>query len=286
MIKKQILLTVLIGILTLSACGSYGNHVRTAPAGVDKEFVNTEVNTGTAETFVESSRQEIDLKAALAMFPIIVKGYCCGIEEDGMKRFSISESYRGGLQGIVSVHFVDFQPKMEQEYLLFAEPFANVMSDKDYLLAGDIVWEEDETSKSFVISGIEKMPFLSLKKQLLELMEQYPYTGDGRTTGDYIHSDDLQDIYEQSPFVVYGTIQEIQRKLSDRMWCSLTEIKTIKGEGISEKSCIVLPLDSVEPGESFVFFLRSVEGADAFIISAPKGILTLEEIEEIGLEIK
>ena len=42
MIKKQILLTVLIGILTLSACGSYGNHVRTAPAGVDKEFVNTE----------------------------------------------------------------------------------------------------------------------------------------------------------------------------------------------------------------------------------------------------
>ena len=121
--------------------------------GNDKEFVNTEVNTGTAETFVESSRQEIDLKAALAMFPIIVKGYCCGIEEDGMKRCSISESYRGGLQGIVSVRFVDFQPKMEQEYLLFAEPFANVMSDKDYLLAGDIVWEEDETSKSFVISA-------------------------------------------------------------------------------------------------------------------------------------
>ena len=264
--KKSVLYIICFVLICILASCGYSEKADQSP--------DTENIEETAASLVQYSMREMTLREALEMFPVIIKGYCSAAESDGMLLFSVTQVLRGEVndQILVKGSGISLQ-KSEKEIILFAEPFATVMNGKDYYVAAEAVREEQQEAKSFHMQDLKTLNYESFCRQLPNMILKTPCLKENKVTGDFIHSDDMREIYDNSPVVVKGVVQKIERILPDRMWCYLHEISMIKGRGVTEASRIVLPLNSAREGDVVTVFLREIEGNAGFIISAPQGII-------------
>jgi len=293
--KKSIFLFALIFILFAQGCST-----------------SKEQTTEAAETppLVTASalRIETDLDGMIALYPYIVKArFLDGeIQEYQFKgNFSVSEVVKGKvsesaietremiLGGGEIDKFYHYVPG--QEYLLFMSRIRSVYTENDYFVPDSFLILVD---KEGGVKGTEESEYLKELKALEELgsydnvcahiqevlnklpaEENHTEEFDGK---DYIHSTDIKEILDRSPYVAEVSIGEFSSRAVDRDGYFCKVITSLKGE-LEGTIDVIFPKDAVKSEERYFIMLDKPDDGSVFYVLSSKDSVHSADSEEAAI---
>ncbi len=223
--------------------------------------------------------------------------------ETGLLTFAVTRSFAKELPETIlvsaptysgtSLEGTRFTLQAGRPYILFLSRRANVFTDSEFYFAEEMIRQlEGQEPESFSISDISDMDYNEIVEKLPGLIAENPCVKPDEITGDYLHSSDIEEICSASEAVILASVTElcpeIGRLTGDRIGCLVSLESIIKGDpemlgrvfgrdaGVLYNALtpqILVPRDSVEPGEAYVFCLKSIDETNTmFIITAPGSV--------------
>ena len=156
-----------------------------------------------------------------------------------------------------------------QEYLFLAERWASVFTQTEFFVTNAVLFQKDgELQKDCIADDSKSLE--ELAEKVKAVLVENPVAL--KIKGDYIHSTVKEEIEAQSPEVFFGIVESVTYKLVDRMEIKVSVSETKKGTSSGSVVCIV-PLDSVELGKSYLFYMKKPsEDSTFFTITSPYSI--------------
>ena len=174
---------------------------------------------------------------------------------------------------------------MGEKYLLFAQKWENVFLQTEYFTSDRFVHlgkGKTESSSIKELSGLDENESI---KKAVSALEAYPFRGERTVMGEYIKTQDVRVLWEESPFVFRVKIIGTESLQKDRKAMTAEVQKELKGKAVEGKTIsVVVPYD-LQEGSDYVLFLNKADKNSAFyIISSPYSVFDpeAEELKGIG----
>lgn len=186
--------------------------------------------------------------------------------------------------------------EMGEEYLLVLDRYISVYNEYDYYqrLGGIFISRGTlEGATMFGYASIVEMlqntnivceNYKGLVDYVENIIKENP-TGTGSNGTDYIRSDKLEDIVEQTKTILRVKITDhwVIGNNKDREDCYCIVEETLKGEEITGEINVVVPYESVNTGEEYIFLLSKVHETSGFyIMSSKNSVYSVEDVENVG----
>ena len=231
------------------------------------------------------------LKVLAELFPFVLCAVCQAEEkeypEKGLYlRFTVEDVLRGDIAGQeITIFDMGQGFIMGEKYLLFAQKWENVFLQTEYFTSDRFVHlgkGKTESSSIKELSGLDENESI---KKAVSALEAYPFRGERTVMGEYIKTQDVRVLWEESPFVFRVKIIGTESLQKDRKAMTAEVQKELKGKAVEGKTIsVVVPYD-LQEGSDYVLFLNKADKNSAFyIISSPYSVFDpeAEELKGIG----
>jgi|GEM_PF-1508477 len=257
---------------------------------------------------------EIDLDGMIALYPYIVKARFLDGEIQEYQftgNFSVSEVVKGEVSestietrelifgGGEIDKFYHYVPG--QEYLLFMSRIRSVYTENDYFIPDTfliLVDKEGGVKGAEESEHLEELKELEASKALEELgsydnlcayiqevlsklpaEENHTEEFDGK---DYIHSTDIKEILDRSPYVAEVSIGEFSSRAVDRDGYFCKVITSLKGE-LEGTIDVIFPKDAVKSEERYFIMLDKPDDGSVFYVLSSKDSVHSADSEEAAI---
>ena len=305
--KTRFFVCILIFIIvTLSACGSQEQTITTendilpeqttssreeeitqdVQTTVDPDLETIQAAVAAAKWIAQNQKDSMvstetrkvwrDIPRTIELSRFIFLGTCQSeADEDGLYLFSVEKNYRGVEQEELYVDCRNVtSPQIGGTYLFFGSAFGNVMKNRVFYLAMELIPQKEGPLETTAIQETDGWTWDRLISELSELVTSHPSEEPSRIIGEFITSTDPETVLAESKYVGILRVQDIVLELEDRIWCQCSVVQMEKGSLSHKTIILVAPINAVEAGKEYrAAFSDSDESEGIFyIVSSPNSV--------------
>lgn len=242
------------------------------------------VSPDAAQTHVEGLIIVRTLNELLETYPFVLKGTCLEKQWDAeqsafMAKIEVEKTYQGELSEKVIFYKSTYDAFPEGKRLfLFAQKWESVFTGEESFTGIPLV-EGTQGYSSKYVDGIEGYNEQLLVQEIEQGMKTHSFSGQA-VIGAYIHSDDVETIVKESPYVAEVLITSVREGLADdRDRADVLLVNALKGE-MAGSFEVVVPKGSVKTGGRYILMLDKPSETSVFYIVSSRNSIHLYSAEE------
>ena len=220
--------------------------------------------------------------------PYTFEGTCLSKEplpENGaseLLEIRVDKVYQGDLTENVTIQLRTMQSSLfpvGKCFLIFAEAGASVFSDSEYLISNASLYSEGDSVNDGIFIDTDDLSY----EEVICKVEEYVMTHQGvkeiDVQGAFCKSEEINEIYEFSDFVLEVEPYEILIDGNDRTTYNCNVINTIKGQTNNTVTVIVFK-NAMEIGQKYVLMLtKPSPESGVYIVSSNKSVMLAGSLE-------
>ena len=266
---KKIIAVLIMLICVLSACTSQTE--KTVSLYDTKTHVDVQIIVRTLNELLET-------------YPFVIEGTCLEKNWDKEQsaftaKIEVERIYQGELSEKVIFYKSTYDAFPEGKRLfLFAQKWESVFTVEESFTGIPLV-EGTQGYSSKYVDGIEGYNEQLLVQEIEQGMKTHSFSGQA-VIGAYIHSDDVETIVKESPYVAEVLITSVREGLADdRDRADVLLVNALKGE-MAGSFEVVVPKGSVKTGGRYILMLDKPSETSVFYIVSSRNSIHLYSAEE------